>query len=114
MLANNRDVFNKVTNKLAEMAAPQNRVRPIAEETEVFRDLGIYGDEIVELFWWLEREFGLKPTVDPFEFAPHEFPFFGVLQAIKKVVGTVPQYKSLRVRDILDAIESNRWPEGHT
>jgi hypothetical protein len=96
------------------MTAPQNRAQPITEETEVYRDLGIYGDEIVHLVWWLDKEFGVKPNTNPFRYAPHEFPFFRVLRAMRRVAGTEPQYESLKVRDIVAAIEAKHWPDEAT
>jgi hypothetical protein len=91
------------------MTAPQNRAVPITEETEVYRDLGIYGDEIVDLVWWLEREFGVKTNINPFRYAPREVAFFGILRTIRRSTGIEPQYESLKVRDIVAAIEAKRW-----
>jgi hypothetical protein len=105
------EVFRRVVERLSRMTAPKNRVFPITEDTEVYRDLGIYGDEIVDLVWWLEREFGVTTNIDPFEYAPHEHPFFRALKKIRKIMGIEPQYKSLRVRDIIAAIDAKRWPE---
>jgi hypothetical protein len=56
----NAEVLRKVVEHLYNMTAPQYRTTPITEGTEIYRDLGIYGDETVELVWWLEREFGVK------------------------------------------------------
>jgi hypothetical protein len=92
------------------MTAPQKRVLPITEDTEVYRDLKIYGDEIVALVW-LEKEFGVTPNIDPFNYAPREFPFAWAWHAIRKVTGREPTYKSLRVRDIVAAVEARRWPD---
>jgi acyl carrier protein len=93
------------------MAAPQNRAAPITEETEVYRDLGIYGDEIVDLVWWLEKEFGVKTNIDPFRFAPRETNFFGLRRTIRRMLGYEAQYESLKVRDLIAAIEAERWPD---
>lgn len=93
------------------MTAAKNRVHPITEDTEVYRDLGIYGDEIVDLVWWLDREFGVKASIDPFRYAPHEFPFAQVFRAMRNAVGMEKKYKSLKVRDIVAAIEAKRWPD---
>ncbi|MGO9400395.1 MAG: hypothetical protein ACLP19_21515 [Xanthobacteraceae bacterium] len=75
------------------------------------RLLEIYGDEIVDLVWWVEKEFGVKSNVNPFGYAPHEFPFSWALRTIGRITGLEPQYKSLKVRDIVAAIEAKRWPD---
>lgn len=93
------------------MTAPKKRALAITEDTEVYRDLNIYGDEIVDLVWWLEREFGVAPNIDPFKHAPREFPFSWTWHTIRKVIGREPAYESLRVRDIVAAVEAGRWPE---
>ena len=67
------------------MTAPQYRVSPINEDTEIYGDLRIYGDEIVSLVWWLEREFGVKAHIDPFKYAPREMPFASIFRPIQKI-----------------------------
>lgn len=111
MVDSNVEVFRRVQAQLSRMTAPQHRALPITEETEVYRDLKIYGDEIVDLVWWLEREFGVATNIDPFKYAPREFPFSWAWHAIRKAVGREPAYKSLRVRDIVAAVEARRWSE---
>jgi hypothetical protein len=111
MIPDNTEVFRKVADRLFKMAAPQNRAAPIAEETEVYRDLGIYGDEIVDLVWWLEKESGVQTNIDPFRYVPCEATFLGMSRAIWRVMGILPQYESLKVRDIIVAIEAKRWPD---
>jgi len=111
MMSDNAEVFRKLVERLTKMTAPQYRAVPITENTEIYRDLRIYGDEIVDLVWWLEKEFGVKTNINPFRYAPHEVPFFGVLRTIRRVVGIEPQYESLKVRDIITAIEAKRWPD---
>lgn len=110
-MSDNAEVFRKVVERLYTMAAPQYRAAPITEETEIYRDLGIYGDEIVDLVWWLEKEFGVKTDVNPFRFAPREGAFAGVLRMIRKTIGFGAQYESLKVRNILAVIEAKRWPD---
>jgi hypothetical protein len=107
----NSEIFPKVVEQLLKMTAPQYRTTSISEDTEVYGDLRIYGDEIVSLVWWLEKEFGVKTNISPFKFAPRELPFAFVLRPIGKILGLEPRYKSLKVRDILAAIEAKRWPD---
>lgn len=105
------EVFGKVVERLSRTTGPQYRTHPIAEDTEVYRDLGIYGDEIVDLIWWLNKEFGVQTNINPFIYAPREFPFFRAFRTIRKALGKEAQYRSLKVRDILAAIEAKRWPD---
>jgi hypothetical protein len=105
-MAKNSDAFRKVAERLKRVTAPQFRSTPITEDTEIYRDLRIYGDEIVDLVWWLEKEFGVKTNIDPFRYAPHESGIIGILT--RRI--TKPRYESLKVRDILAAIEVGHWP----
>ena len=93
------------------MLPPRIRAFPITVGTEVYGDLGIYGGDIVELVWWLDKEFGLKTNINPFMYAPTEFPFIQILRSIGRAFGIERQYKSLKVRDIVAAIEAGRWPD---
>jgi hypothetical protein len=93
MADSNVEVFRRVQAHLSSMTAPQKRVLPITEDTEVYRDLKIYGDEIVALVWWLEKGFGVAPNINPFDYAPREFPFSWAWRAIRKVTGSEPAYK---------------------
>jgi hypothetical protein len=110
-MTGNPERFRRVAEQLSKMTAPQYRASPITEDTEVYGDLRIYGDEIVSLVWWLEKEFGVKTNVDPFRFAPTELPFASVLRPMGKILGFQRQYESLKVRDILAAIDAKRWPD---
>ena len=110
-MVDSAEVFRKVVAQLSKMTAPQYRALPITENTEVYRDLKIYGDEIVSLVWWLEKEFGVKTNINPFKYAPHELPLVWAVLPIRKILGIEPHYKSLKVGDILAAIEAKRWPD---
>jgi hypothetical protein len=111
MMPDNTEVFRKVVERIYKMAAPQYRSNPITKETEIYHDLGIFGDEIVELVWWLEKEFGVKTNVNPFRYAPREGALGGMLRMIRKTMGFKTQYESLKVRDIIAVIEAKRWPD---
>jgi hypothetical protein len=112
MVADNVEVFRKVTERLSKMAAPQNRAFPTTEDTEIYRDLGIYGDEMVDLVWWLDKEFEVGLIINPFRYAFHEIRFLRLFRTIRRIIGVEPQYQSLSVRDIVSAIEAKRWPDG--
>jgi hypothetical protein len=111
MVPDNAEVFRKVVERLYKMTAPQYRATPITEETEIYLDLGIFGDEIVELVWWLEREFAAKTNVNPFRYAPREGALRGMLRTLRRIMGFGTQYESLKVRDIVAVIEAKRWPD---
>jgi len=110
-MSGNLEIFRKVTEQLLRMTAPQYRSVPITEDTEVYGDLRIYGDEIISLVWWIEKEFGVRTNINPFRYAPREIPFSSALRLLRKILGHEPRYKSLKVRDILAAIEAKRWPD---
>ncbi len=117
MTEDKEEVFRKVVERLAKMASPQARSVPITMDTEIHRDLGIYGDEIVDLVVWLSEEFGIAGVINPFIYAPREFPyafpFLAWFRAVKRAVGmgAKPHYKSLKVRDLIAVIEAKRWPD---
>jgi hypothetical protein len=117
MAEGKEEVLRKVVERLARMASPKTRSVPITLDTEVYRDLGIYGDEIVDLVVWLSEEFGIAGVTSPFVYAPREFPYaFPFLEwfcAVTRAlgIGAKPHYKSLKVRDLIAAIEAKRWPE---
>jgi len=106
--ADRSEAFHKLVEHLSKWA--QNREVPVTEETEIYRDLGIHGDEIVDLVWWLEKEFGVKAVnINPFKYAPSEAAFFGIVRMIRRIRGV--EYESLKVSDIVSAIEAGRWPD---
>jgi hypothetical protein len=110
-MVDNVEIFHEVAERLSKITAPRNRIFSITGDTEIYRDPGIYGDEIVDLVWWLEREFGVKTNINPFKCAPHESPFFQASRAMRRLIGLEPQYERLTVRDILAAIEAKRWSD---
>lgn len=107
---NDNSNFRRVAEKLSKMAAPKYRGLPIGEDTEVYADLRIYGDEMVSLIWWLQSEFGVETNIDPFKYSPREIPFSFALCPIGKLLGLEQRFESLRVKDILAAIDAKRWP----
>ena len=110
-MTGNTDTLEKVVTWLSRMTA--RRHVPITCDTEIFHDLGIYGDDVLELVLWLHKEFGVETT--NFNLARHvpgenaflvNWRWLGTLLGIEE-----SQYKSLKVRDILAAIEAQRWPD---
>jgi hypothetical protein len=103
--------YRKVVDWLLGTASPRKRSLPISENTEIYADLRIYGDDIVELVWWLEKEFGVTTKVNPFRYAPTEGAFLRVIRAARKFAGVEQRYESLTVRDVIAAIEAKHWPD---
>jgi hypothetical protein len=115
-MTTNADVFHKVVERLSQIAAPQYRRSPIACETEVYQDLKIHGDVLVfDLILWLHDEFGVEPNLHFADYAPSEWHalMLGRLGlALRRLWRkNEPQYKSLKVGDIIAAIEAKRWPD---
>ena len=113
MTADDSEAFRKVAEYLSRTTIARNRALPITRDTEIYGDLNVYGDDIVELVRWLDREFGLKTIgINPFRYAPGESPFLEVRSALRRVFGIKPpQFESFKVRDIVLAIEAGHWPD---
>ncbi len=109
-MAEKSEIFRRVVQKLSKVTAPQKRALSITENTEIYRDLGIYGDDMVDLVWWLNKEFGVKSNINPFRYTPPESPFFRVILAARRMMGIEPHYESLKVGDIIAAINAKSWP----
>jgi hypothetical protein len=93
------------------MAAPKFREQSITDDTEVYYDLGIFGHDLYEFVVWVSKEFGIERRINLDEYGPRErMP--PVLFRERRVRREREQgrYKSLKVRDILTAIESGHWP----
>lgn len=103
----------KIVAQLTNMAAPKYRKSPITDDTEVYYDLRLYGDDLYALLVWIGREFGAQFRVNLREYAPSEgiFPFLFRERRERREREQRP-YKSLKVRDILAGIEAGHWPIG--
>ena len=92
--------------KLARLAGA--KARRIQDDTEIYYDLGLFGDDLDELIEWLGTTFRIDfSSMDIREFGPEEpgdfVPRFG-----DRWLGRRP-YKSLKVCDLIQAIDSRRW-----
>jgi hypothetical protein len=89
---------------MSSLKAPSVSIRP---ETEIYADLKIYGDDLFEFLIWIKKEFGVQITVSGAKYTPSEMPFFRVVGAFKNAVrGGNHRYKSLKVRDVVKAIDA--------
>jgi hypothetical protein len=108
-MAENDEIFRKVAEYLSNVTGPDRRVSPITRDTEVYRDLGIYGDDVFELVLWINREFGSMPPFELSRFAPGETSLLS--RMVRKVLGLKEsQYQSLTVGEVVAAIEGKSWP----
>lgn len=57
------DAFRIVEEHLRGMLPPRKRDMPITSETELYGDLGFYGDVLAfDVIGWAGREFGVEGT----------------------------------------------------
>jgi hypothetical protein len=107
------ETFHRVEEHLRKVLPPRRRAVPITPETELYRDLGMYGDVIAfDLVLWARREFGVEGRFRLTDYAPGERPFQRLRRILGKLTGRKErQYKSLTVRHVVTAIESKWWPD---
>lgn len=105
-------VFRKVADYLLRAAAPRYRTSPVTADTEIYYDLRLYGDDLFELIRWINQEFGFALDLNVAAYAPTEHPFPWLADAFLRMMGRGynRRYKSLKVRDVVAAIETRRWP----
>jgi hypothetical protein len=106
------NTFRKVEEHLRELLPPRKRAMPITAETELYRDLDMYGDVLAfDVVVWAEREFGVVGgSFCVTDYGPGECPFRGLWRFFGKLTGKKErQYNSLTVRDVVAAIETKRW-----
>jgi hypothetical protein len=112
-MADSTDLFLKVVSQLPRWGRPKKDGTPITCDTELYYDLMIYGHDLFELVSWLEREFAVTPDLNLSRYGPNEVPLFRPLQMVRRILGLQePRYESLKVRDIIAAINAKHWPDG--
>lgn len=101
--------FGRVEELLRRWA----RGRAITPDPELYRDLGIYGDDLAfDVMLWATREFGIAGKVHLPNYAPGEQSLARLSDWVRKLFGMEPrQYQCLTVRDLVAAIEAKRWPD---
>jgi hypothetical protein len=105
--------MNATLRKVEERLRPWARGKPITLDTELYRDLGMYGDDLAfDVVLWATREFGVEGTFYLSDYAPGEQNFRPLKRLLCKLIGLKErQYNSLTVRDVVASIEARRWPE---
>jgi|ERR1041385_6216919 hypothetical protein len=105
------ETFRKVEQQLRSISARRNV--QITPDTEIYRDLGIYGDDAAfDVVIWATEEFGMEGIFHLWDYVPGERTFFWLSTLVEKLLGRKErQYKSFTVRDLVSAIEAKRWPD---
>jgi hypothetical protein len=83
---------------------------PISDATEIYYDLGLYGDDIFDLVVWAKKELGIAFPLELKKYAPAETNFFRIRRWLQRTIGEEPRYQSFTVRLVLDAAKQGRWP----
>jgi hypothetical protein len=106
----NQSTLDRVIEQVAKIS-PKSRSRSVGADTEIYKEMGIYGDDFVfDLVWWVEREFGVSPNVNMSDYVPSEANFPWVGRLFRRLLRIPePQFKSLTVRDVVTAIETQSW-----
>jgi hypothetical protein len=69
------ETFRKVEEHLRKILPARNRVMPITPETELYSELGMYGDVLAfDLVLWAQREFGVEANFRMADYAPGGMP----------------------------------------
>lgn len=106
------EIFSSLVNFLVEKLGVVSKKREeIFESTEIYYDLGIFGDDFFDLVMWLAREYQISTNINFLDYGPKEKNFsfskiFGRFFPEKKE----KSYKNLTIANILDVIEGKSWP----
>jgi hypothetical protein len=105
--------MSEAFRRVEEHLRPWARGGQITPGTELYRDLGMYGDDLFfDVVIWADREFGVEGSFHLTKYAPAEHSYPRLRQMLRKLLGMEPpQYKGLTVRDVVAAIEAKRWPD---
>jgi hypothetical protein len=104
-MAGDEEIFRKVAERVAMIVGASSA--GVTSDTEVYRDLGLHGLDLLELELWAQKEFGVAPDLAISDYGPPEA--CGFMGMVRWLIGRKKQYKSLKVRDVMDAIEAKRW-----
>ena len=97
-----------------EAVRPRGRpVVPISDSTELWYDLGIYGDELFDFAIWARDALGIEPNLDIGSHAPSEGPFQFLWLRIGRMFQSDrsrSRYPSLTVLHVIGAANAGQWP----
>lgn len=101
-------LFEKISAKLNVMPIYNNRT--IGMETEIYKDLGLYGFDFFEFFMWVEDFYNVTIRFENLsEYCPSENglePLRHLLCRIMKRQRDYSKYKSMKVKDVIGAIRN--------
>ena len=106
--------MDETFRRVEEHLRPWARGATITPDTELCRDLGMYGDDLAfDVVVWAQREFGLtEGHFDVTDYGLGESFLRAVRRWLRRLLGMKErQYRSLTVRDVVAAIEAKRWPD---
>lgn len=93
---------SRLFGKLKELAQREAR-----ENDELYYDLNLSGVEFFQLIAWIAQEFDVDfSSMKVADYAPNEG--FEITKSMMELIGLRP-YKSIRVVDLLEAMEVKTW-----
>jgi len=95
--------YRKIASYLAGLSPKRKAPEDLGMDTEIYKDLGLYGDDIYEFLLWIKREFGVEIMVSFGKYVPTESTFFPIREALRRLRGD--EYNSFKIRDIVGAID---------
>lgn len=101
---------NKVLEFLKTVGTTRRRSAPINDDTELYQDLAVYGDDLYELIIWARDELGIKPDLILGKHAPGEG-FTPLRRLLERSAWYRSRFQSLTIRDILQAAKRGHWYE---
>ena len=105
-MTDRRKIFDQIESELRRRIVPSLENEPISDDTELYRDLGMYGYDIVELIHWIHEQFGVQYLPDVW--GPPELPFLSFRRLFRRFFGLEePYYPSPKVGDIVNQIYRN-------
>jgi hypothetical protein len=102
-------IRTKIIEHLEAVRPRGHPVVPISDNTELWYDLGIYGDELFDFALWARDALGIEPNLALGKHAPGEaaFPF------LRRWMGpsdrSRSRYQSLTVLHVLAAAKAGCW-----
>jgi len=110
-ILNEDSVREKIVDELRRRSTRTDLLQ-ITDDTEIYYDLRLFGDDFYEFICWLNNEFGGDFRVNFGEYGPREgMPPIFFRQWRERRERLRHRYKSLRVGDILTAVELGHWPK---
>jgi len=101
------EVLNRTERVLKRIQTATVVQRPVNLDDEVYYDLRIYGDDLYDLLSEISVEFGTDfSRLNINKYSPGEGT--ELWRPLLRLLGARP-YKSLKVKDIVSAVEASSW-----